>query len=390
MINVLHFSNKPPFPMVDGGCVAISSVLKSLLSAESLSVFHFSLSTHKHPFDATNYPEKWCSRMKMDAQFINTKTDILGALIHLFKNKSYNITRFYDKKVAAKIEEILIEQKIDVVFCESIYTLPYLEVFKRNNAKVILRAHNLEHQIWKQLGEQSTFPLKKWYYNKLSKQLKQYELDQPQKLDGIIAISEEDALFFQKFEPKVRVTAIPTAVKTNFAAPDYKLNDFYFLGAMDWRPNKEGVDWLLNDVIPEGIKGSTLSIAGKSLEKNEIKHPSVICEGEVKNALAFIQSHGICVIPMHSGSGIKIKLLENLAMGKPIITTSEGVRGVDVKDGEEVIIADDPKSFRESMYELNMNTEKRKKLGDKGKKFVVNNFGEQKITRRLIAFIKEI
>lgn len=376
--------------MVDGGCVAISSILKSLLSSKTIKVFHFALSTHKHPFDASNYPETWTSRMKMDAQFINTKTDILGALIHLFKNKSYNISRFYDKKVAAKIEEIILEQKINVVFCESLYTLPYLEVFQNHNVKVILRAHNVEHQIWKQLGEKSKFPLKKWYYNKLSNQLLQYELKQLKKLDGIVAISEEDALFFQQFEPKVQVTAIPTAVKTNFPTPDYKLSDFYFLGAMDWKPNKEGVDWLLKEVIPEGIKGSTLSIAGKSLSKNEIKHPSVICEGEIKNALNFIQSHGVCLIPMHSGSGIKIKLLENLAMGKPIISTTEGVRGVDVTHDKEVIIADDPQSFREAMYTLNMERGKRKELGQAGKKFVIDNFGEQKITRRLIAFIKEI
>ena len=390
MINVLHFANKPAFPLVDGGCVAISSVLKSLLSSEALKVFHFSLSTHKHPFDASNYPEKWCALMKIDAQFINTKTDILGALIHLFKNKSYNVSRFYDKKVATKIEEVILDQNIEVVLCESIYTLPYLEVFKKHNLKIILRAHNVEHQIWKQLGEKSSFPLKRWYYNKLSKQLKQFELTHLKEVDGIVAISEDDALFFQQFEPKVRVTAIPTAVKTNFPAPDYKLNDFYFLGAMDWQPNKEGIDWLLHEVIPDGIKGSTLSIAGKSLSKDEIKHPSVHCEGEVKNALNFIRSHGICLIPMHSGSGIKIKLLENLAMGKPIITTTEGVRGVDVSHGKEVIIADDPKAFREAMYALNMDDKKRKSLGQAGKTYVLNNFGEQKITRRLIAFIKEI
>lgn len=376
--------------MVDGGCVAISSVLKSLLSSKNIDVFHFALSTHKHPFDASNYPETWCSRMKMDAQFINTKTDLFGAIFHLFKNKSYNISRFYDKKVAARIEEIINEQNTDVVFCESIYTLPYIDLFKKYKLKIILRAHNVEHEIWKQLGEQSGFPLKKWYYNKLSTQLKRYELKQLKRVDGIIAISEEDALFFQQFEPNVRVTAIPTAVKTNFSEPDYKLNDFYFLGAMDWKPNQEGVDWLLKEVLPEGIKGSTLSIAGKSLAKNEIDHPSVICEGEIQNALTFIQSHGICLIPMHSGSGIKIKLLENLAMGKPIITTSEGVRGVNVAHNKEVMIADDPESFREAMYTMHMESSKREFLGQAGKKFVINNFGEEKITRRLIAFIEEI
>jgi glycosyltransferase involved in cell wall biosynthesis len=390
MIRVLHFSNKPAFPLIDGGSVAISSVLKSLLSSDSIDVYHFSLSTHKHPFDASNYPKSWCSRMKMDAQFINTKTDILGAIFYLLKNKSYNVSRFYNKKVVTKLQELFKKEQFDVVVCESIYTLPYLDLFKEHNIKVVLRAHNVEHQIWKQLGEKSSFPLKKWYYNKLSKQLKRYELNQLEKLDGIVSISEEDALFFQQFEPRVRVTSIPTAVKTKFPEPNYKLNDFYFLGAMDWIPNKEGIDWLLNLVIPDGIKGSTLSIAGKALSKDEISHPSVICEGEVKNALEFIQSHGICLIPMHSGSGIKIKLLENLALGKPIISTSEGVRGVDVTHNKEVLIADDPEAFREAMYALNVEGDKRKKIGQAGKQFVINNFGEQKITRRLIAFIEEV
>ncbi|MEX2483372.1 MAG: glycosyltransferase family 4 protein [Brumimicrobium sp.] len=390
MHNIFHFSNKPPFPLKDGGCVAISSVLKSLLSSDEFSVFHFSLSTYKHSFDTSNYPESWLNRMKMEAHFINTKTDILGAIIHLFKGKSYNVSRFYDKKVAQKIETILAEKSFDIAIFESLYVLPYLEVFKKHNVKVILRAHNVEHKIWQQLGEKSSFFLKKWYYGKLAQQLKKYEEQKLKEVDGIIAISEEDALFFQQFEPKVTTTSIPTAVKTNFPNANYDLDDFYFLGAMDWKPNLEGIDWLLNYVIPDGIKGSTLTIAGKSLKKDEIKHPSVICEGEVKNALTFIQSHGICLIPMRSGSGIKIKLLENMAMGKPIITTVEGVRGVDVEHGIEVLIANDTKSFKEAMYMLQFDKKRRKELGQAGKKFVIDNFGEQKITRRLIAFIKDI
>ena len=95
MHRIFHFSNKPPFPMKDGGCIAISSVLKSLLSSTELEVFHFTLSTHKHPFNSEAYPKTWKERMKMDHAFVNTKTSILGALFYLMKNKSYNVARFY-------------------------------------------------------------------------------------------------------------------------------------------------------------------------------------------------------------------------------------------------------------------------------------------------------
>jgi len=93
---------------------------------------------------------------------------------------------------------------------------------------------------------------------------------------------------------------------------------------------------------------------------------------------------------MHSGSGIKIKLLENMAMGKPIITTSEGVRGVDVTHEKEVLIADDPDEFRELMYRLHLDKNLRRKLGKNSKLFIKNNYSEEKLTRRLIAFIKDI
>jgi glycosyltransferase involved in cell wall biosynthesis len=327
--------------------------------------------------------------MKLDHCKINTRTDLLGAMVYLIKNKSYNIARFKDKKLKRKIEELLSKEQFDVVIFESIYTLAYLDLFIEKGCKVILRAHNVEHEIWEQLAKQSRFSLKRWYFSKLAEQLKKYELTELLKLDGIISISEDDAKFFQRFAPKVNVTAIPTAVKTDFPVPDYKLNSFYFLGAMDWRPNKEGVGWLLKEVIPNGLKGLDLHIAGKALKEGEIKHPSVICHGEVKDARDYLKKYGICVIPMLSGSGIKIKLLENMAMGKPIVTTSEGTRGVDVEDKKHVLIADDPEAFRSAMYELAMNNKLRKTLGQNAKQFVIHNFGEEKLTRRLIAFIKE-
>ena len=124
-------------------------------------------------------------------------------------------------------------------------------MFKATGAKIILRAHNVEHEIWEQLAEQTSF-VKKWYFDRLAKQLKKFEIDELKQLDAIIAITEDDAKFFQQFEPKVKVTAIPTAVKTDYPKADYNLDDFYFLGAMDWKPNKEGIEWLLEKVIPEG------------------------------------------------------------------------------------------------------------------------------------------
>lgn len=390
MRKVFHFSNKPPFPLRDGGCVAISSLLKSLLTSSELEIFHFTLSTFKHPFDADKYPSTWREKMKMDNSSINTKTNLFSALFYLIKRESYNVARFYDKKIESKIKKILDDNKFDTAIFESIYLLPYLDLFKDKGIKVIVRAHNIEHQIWSSMATNSTFHIKRWYYNILARQLRNYEITQLKKVDGIISITEEDAIFFQQFEPNVSTTSIPTAVRTNFPPTDYALSDLYFLGAMDWKPNAEGIQWFLNNVIPDGLKGTQFFLGGKGLQKNQFNHPGVVNVGEVEDALDFISQHGICIIPMHSGSGLKIKLLENMAMGKPIITTTEGVRGVDVIHGKQVLITDDPNEFREFIYQLHFDKKLRKKLGTSSKTFIQNNYSIEKLTRRLIAFIKDI
>lgn len=390
MHNIFHFANKPAFPLRDGGCVAISSILKSLLNSPEVSVYHFTLETHKHPFDIQAYPIEWLKSMKINSAYINTEPSALGVISHLFKNQSYNIARFFDKEVAEAVSEILDTHKFDTAILESIYLLPYLSLFKERNIKIIIRSHNVEHKLWESLANNTPSLPKRWYFNKLAKQLKLYEIEKCKEVDGIISITEQDALFFQQFEPHVITTSIPPIVNPSDEEPDYELSDFYFLGAMDWSPNIEGIDWFLSEVIPHGLKGTHFYLGGKSLDKRLFNHISTKNVGEVENAIDFIQEHGICVIPLRVGGGLKIKLLENMALGKPIITTSEGIRGVGVHHEKEVLVADDPEEFKALMYRLNLDKDLRRKLGTNAKTFIQNNFSEDKLTSRLIAFIKDI
>lgn len=390
MLKVFHFSNKPPFPITDGGCVAIAGVLRSLLSSRNLAVFHFTLKTDKHGFQSGAYPKEWRDKIGISSAYVNTRTSMFGALKYLIKNESYNVARFYSQKVAQQIKEQLNDFDFDVALLESIYLLPYLDLFKQNGIKVVVRTHNLEHQIWGSMANNARFFLKKWYFKKLSHQLKKYEETELKKVAGIIAISEEDGQFFKQFEPNVKTTVIPVASRTDFPPASYQLSDFYFLGAMDWKPNQEGIQWLCKTVFPEGIDIAPFVLAGRNLKPGRVNHPGITIEGEVDNAVQFIQQHGICVIPLLSGSGVKIKLLENMAMGKPIITTVEGVRGVNVTHDKEVLIADSPEKFRKYMQELHTNKNLRARLGKNAKKFIQDNYGSKQITQKLIGFISEI
>lgn len=390
MLNVFHFSNKPAYPLKDGGCIAISSILNSLHLDSNVNVHHFTLSTFKHLFNEDEYPDSLRSSMKIDSVHIKTNTHILAALYYLLINQSYNVVRFYDKEVEKRITDIINKHHFDVVLLESIYLLPYLHIFKEKGLKVVLRTHNVEHQIWSSLAKNTKFLPKKWYFNKLAQQLKKYELEKCLEVDGIISITKNDARFFEKINPNVKTTSIPPIITTKTETANYDLSDFYFLGAMDWQPNVEGIRWFIDEVIPQGLKDSKFYLAGKSLNKEEFHHPGVVNLGEIENAMDFIDAHGICLIPLHSGSGLKIKLLENMALGKPIITTSEGVRGVEVQHENEVLIADHPEDFRNQMKRLNQSKELRQTIGSNAKQFINENFNQEILTKKLIEFIRNI
>jgi glycosyltransferase involved in cell wall biosynthesis len=389
-MKVLHFSLKPAFPLIDGGCIAIKSVLKSLISHPDVECVHFTLSTPKHLFFQEAYPKSWRECVKIENCFINTKTNLLDAIIHLLTNKSYNIERFNQKKVKRKLKSLLLENKFDAVVLESVFLLPYAALFKKQGVKVYVRTHNVEHHIWEHLSSDTSVKLKRWYLSKLAGQLKKYELTMLPNVDGIISISQEDTKFFQtNLSPSPKIITLETAVNYPEVPSDTKSNDFYFLGAMDWKPNIEGINWLLKDVFRDTPFPNTFHLAGKALTEYQFAHKGLEVHGEIPNAIDFIKNHGICLIPLKSGSGIKIKLLENMAMGKPIVTTSEGARGVNVVHGTHVLIADTPEAFKEAMLKFMNDEILRKDIGFAAYQFVINNFDENILTNRLVEFITE-
>lgn len=392
-MKILYITNKPIFPVVDGGCKAMHQLLFCLLQSD-LELKHICLSTHKHPFDISYYPESLQKSFPIVSFPINTKLKYSEALKHIINRKSYNISRFDCQDIHHKIHLELNEGNYTHVFLESLYLSPYISTIRKySNAKIILRTHNVEHIIWEQLAQNTSNPLKKWYLNRLALDLKKQELAVLNKVDLIASISDTDTFEFKKIGISAPIMTLPVAMDTQENKIDYKSQDLFFLGSMNWQPNLEAVQWLIQEIFPVikyRMPEIRLHIAGSfMLDKfptNEVT--GIVNHGFVEDSTLFMQSNGILVLPILSGSGVRMKMLEAMSLGIPVITTNIGAQGIN--DLNTISIANNTDEFIEKIMELLQSKEKRSVLGNKAFIYMEKNYSVSTISTLICERIRKL
>jgi polysaccharide biosynthesis protein PslH len=395
-MKILHISPKPIFPLIDGGCVAMSQFLQ-IATNLSDDVHHVAISTPKHPFELKKYGSRISEKIIIENKFINTNFSLVSFFQSLILGQTYHVERFYTKKLADQLETKITKTQFDLIVLESIFTLPYLDLLRKKGvAKIILRTHNVEHLIWSKLAESQKNPFKRFVFNWMSKKLKKYEIKMLPKVDGIACISQEDVTYFQKLGIEVPMNHVPVSFSfEKCIQKDYNNNDFFFIGAMNWKPNLEAVEVLLQTIIPRLLDKDPnikFHIAGSYMPDwmMDLSSESIIIHGRAENVKDFMTEHGIMLAPMLSGSGVRIKILEAMAYGIPVISTSKGLMGITYQQEKNAICEDNWDGFIQQAIKLRLSQEDRKKIGKSAAEFVQEEYNEIKTTQKLRELIESI
>jgi len=397
-MKVLQLTNKPPVPKIDGGCLAMSQITSCLLNA-GVEVKVVAISTHKHPIVYSEEFSQYCINTQFDTVFVDTKLNFNKIVYSIFRMSSLQADRFFSSEVVKKLEAIFSHEKFDVVILESIFVGNYIETIRKHSqATIILRVHNIEYLIWKRLAKQTKNPLKKALFGYLTISLKRFEFSLFNKIDGYMPITEVDHRYFKEKFPTLRSKVIPYAI--NLSDYDYQEHiidenriSFFHIGSMNWQPNIEGMNWFLENiwenVVPR-LKNIKLVIAGKG---NTIifgnKNSDIVQVFDfVENAKKFINEHDIMVVPLLSGSGMRIKIMEGLALGKPIVTTTIGAEGIEITDKENIFIANTPNEMIEIIEFCATNVQKCEEIGKNARKLIENKYTQEIISKELLRFLK--
>lgn len=393
-MRVLQLCHRLPYPPLDGGSIAMNQITEGLLDlGVDVKVVAFSIVQDKQQVDAI--PAEYIEKTGLEVVSIDNRAHPIPALINLLKKQSYIVERYHCKAMSDKISDILSANEFDIIQLEGLYLTPYIPVIKRfSNAPVLYRAHNIEHFIWLRLARASRTPLKRHYLNLMGKRLQRYETSIIREMDGVVAITENDLQFFRDCGYKGPSVVIPAAISKQsmlHQAIEPDPMSVFHLGSMDWRPNQEGVLWFLKKVWPLVAKenrGLRFYLAGRKMPANfyHFSGEQVEIVGEVEDATMFLLSMGIMVVPLLSGGGMRVKIIEGMAAGKTIVSTTVGAEGIACRNRKNILLADDPKEMANLILECINNPQFSQNIGSAAKDFVQRHYAVEKIISRLFGF----
>jgi len=396
-MKILQVCKKFPWPARDGESIAIYNLTRGFAQAGH-EVTVLAMNTPKHRFDPGFLPDSVRQVAQFYAIDVDTEVRALPAFLNLFTNQSYNLERFFSRDFKEGLHGLIRGSKFDLIQLEGLYLGPYFQTIRlATNAPIVMRAHNVEFEIWEKLGKGEKRAWRRWYLNLLAQRLRKFEISSLGAFSALVPISPVDEKRFRELGAVLPVhTATAGIYAQDFAEPSHPPSPVTlgYLGALDWAANREGLDWFLDHCWP-GLKSEfpelKFLIAGRNAPANwpARRIAGVEFMGEVESTAGFLNSVEVVVLPLLSGSGMRIKLLEALALGKPVVATHQAAEGVALISGTHGVLADGAVDFQQAVAHMLAHPEDARQQGKAGQRLVREVYDQEKIVYGLLDFYNQ-
>ena len=271
----------------------------------------------------------------------------------------YAVSRFADAGVQQQLEAWFREQRFDVAVCDFLDAA--VNFPERLQIPSVLFQHNVESEIWRRHTETASHPAEKMMYGLEFRKMVRYEASAVRRFQHVIAVSENDRRLMMQWVEGDRITVVPTGVDLRQYAPAASAPEpgpvVTFVGAMDWEPNVDGVEYFCGGIWPAikaEVPEARLRLVGRNPVSRVGKWASDAIEvtGRVPSVVEYLRQSAVVVVPLRIGGGTRLKIYEAMATAKAVVSTTVGAEGLDVHHGRDIILADDARSFSHAVIML--------------------------------------
>ena len=398
-MKILFLTHRVPFPQNGGYPIVVCNTIRGLVNmGHEVSLVALNAKNNHH--DYSDDDKDLLSKINYRAFNIDINVSVLEVAVNLLSKTSFNIDRYYNAEFERLLVRTLKNTHYDIIQFEGLLVSLYLNAIRKNSkAKLIYRSHNIENQVWERLSQQKSDPFKKSYLKMHAKRIKNYELQQLNNFDAIAVFTGQDKSTLLEYGTKIPIEIIPVGINLDHYKPDFSKTEFpslFFLGSLDWLPNREGIEWFLenfNKDLTEGDLRVRFYVAGNDIPERFDDYEvmgKIFIQGEVDDALEFINSKSIMIVPLLSGGGMRVKIVEGMAMQKCIISTTLGADGISFENGVNILIANDQEEFYEAIHHCITDEEYCKQIGLNARKLIEEQHDFNKVTKNLVEFYKTV
>jgi len=354
-MKILFISPELPWPLDTGGKIRSFNILKELAKEHQIILLCFGNIENYGPL------KDYCQRIYTVPFNLGLVKKIFNLLRSFISEKPMKVLNFYSSSFKKELLKILKKEKPDVLYFEHIYMAQYLnEISQKNKYFKIFDTHNIYFRFFKSLSKSKNW-LKAFANKSQITKMKDYEAKIAASFDLVCVCSEGDKKSLLESAPAAKIEIVPNGVDLSLYK-DLKItekeNNLLFIGSFDHFPNEEGVVWFIQKIFPkikEMVPDITLTLVGRKPPSSVLKFekdPTVKVLGYIEDIRSYLQKSKALIVPLLSGGGTRLKILEAMAAKIPVVSTKIGAEGLEVLDGQNILIADSEEEFAQKVIQL--------------------------------------
>jgi polysaccharide biosynthesis protein PslH len=370
------------FPPTDGGAISMANITKYMaMRGHEMVVATFAKPGETVPDDARSF----CTCHPV---YASTSHSVMK-IIHSYRTGTpYIIEKYQSDAMASLLDDLVRKERFDCIHVDYLMMAPYAVALKKKyGIPIMLRQHDFETTMLERFAESEQNNFLRIFIRSEYHRMKRYEPAICAEFDLCTMITSKDESRLRALTDAVNVMTIPAGMELPEIVPAPVKNTIFFISTLTWKPNIDGFFWFYKEVLPlinARVPDVRVVVAGKgnSPEFSSLKDPQVEMVGFVEDVAPWYAQAEVGIVPLFAGSGMRIKLLEMMAFGKPVVATPIGAEGIHVDDGENVFIAEDRVSFAERIIELLNSAELRQRIGANARRRVQTEYSWESVAEQ--------